>query len=389
MKKIFMKIILAEYAYFASLIYRKFRPYVIGVTGSSGKTTTKNMIFQLLDSSGIEVQTSPGNMNTETGLPLAVLGFKNPPQNPLQFILYFIVAPFKYILTISYPKYLVLEYAADKKNDISYLCKIIPPDISIITTIGVAHLEKFKTAESIIKEKWDLALYAKEYVVCTEQVYRVAINEKRPKARVYKIGENENIKILNSTFSSNSTNFDLKYEGEVRKMKYSYLGEHNLLDLELALTCIYLLGGNYLSKAIQEIKNLGPSEGRGERFKVNSDTIIIDDSYNANPESMLVSLSTLKDYKYGRKVAILGQMAELGSVSHYSHRKVADYAKSIADLTVGVGKGFAEENLDKHYTDVVQLINDIDQIIKKGDIVLIKGSHSNQLDKLVEYLKTK
>lgn len=389
MKKIFLRIILAEYAYFASLIYRKFRPYVIGITGSSGKTTTKNMIFQLLDHSGVQVKTSPGNMNTETGLPLAVLGFKNPPKNLLEFAFCFIVAPFKYILTISYPKYLVLEYAADKKNDISYLCKIIPPDISIITTIGVAHLEKFKTAENIIKEKWDLALHAKEYIVCTDQVYRVTINEKRPKAKVYKTGENINIQILNSSFSSNSTNFDLKYEGEVKKMKYSYLGEHNLLDLELALNCIYLLGGNYLSKALQEIKNLGPTEGRGERFKINSDTIIIDDSYNANPESMLVSLSTLKDYKYGRKVAILGQMAELGTVSHYSHKKVANYAKSVADLTVGVGTGFSDENLDKHYTDVKQLIDEIDQIIKKGDIVLVKGSHSNQLDKLVEYLKTK
>jgi len=135
------------------------------------------------------------------------------------------------------------------------------------------------------------------------------------------------------------------------------------------------------------IEKLSPLSGRGKRFIGRKEIMIIDESYNANPESMLASLRNFNDIKYGRKVAILGEMKEIAPISQKSHKEISKIAKMVADVVVGVGNGFKDCKLDKWYPDVRELNGEIENIVEKGDVILFKGSRSNCLEKAIELIK--
>ena len=171
-------------AFLARAVVNRFRPYVIAITGSSGKTTVKYMVGEFLKASDFDVLVAPGNMNTETGLPLAIIGFQKAPENILSWVVASVVAPFMVFFKLKYPKYLVLEYAADKPDDIKYLIKIAEPDIAVITNIGVAHIEAFGSMKAILEEKWQLAVAAREKVVCPEDIFEKGKDVGYPRAEV-------------------------------------------------------------------------------------------------------------------------------------------------------------------------------------------------------------
>jgi UDP-N-acetylmuramoyl-tripeptide--D-alanyl-D-alanine ligase len=375
------KIIEKELGYLAKYIYQKFRPYVVGITGSSGKTTTKYFIGELLKSVKEDVLVAPGNMNTETGLPLAVIGFKKGPEGILEWVKTIIFAPFKAFFTFKYPKYLVLEYAADKPGDIEYLTKIIPPDIAVITNIGVAHLEAFGNLEKIICEKWYLALRSKQKVIVPREVLNMAKNLEKPQAEILIPGEGT-VTAVNVKNYLNKTEFDLYIFGRKYHSKFQYLGKHNLDNLELAVLAVFEMVGEK-DKIVERIPYLLPQEGRGKRIVGRRDILIIDESYNANPLSMLAALEVFSKIKYGRKVAILGEMKEIGRISEKSHQEIVKAASKIADFTIGVGEGFKATNLDKWYPNVGELEGQIEGLLQPNDVVLIKGSRANRLEKIV------
>jgi UDP-N-acetylmuramoyl-tripeptide--D-alanyl-D-alanine ligase len=375
------KIVEKELGYLAKYIYHKFRPYVVGITGSSGKTTTKYFIGELLKSVKEDVLVAPGNMNTETGLPLAVIGFKKGPEGILNWVKAVVFAPLKAFFTFKYPKYLVLEYAADKPGDIQYLTKIIPPDIAVITNIGVAHLEAFGNLEKIICEKWYLALRSKQKVIVPREVLNMAKNLEKPQAEIL-IPEEGTVTAANVKSYLNKTEFDLYVFHKKYHLEFQYLGKHNLDDLELAVLAVFEMIGEK-DKIVERIPYLLPQEGRGKRIVGRRDILIIDESYNANPLSMLAALEVFSKIKYGRKVAILGEMKEIGRISEKSHQEIAKAASKIADFTIGVGEGFKATNLDKWYPNVGELEGQIEGLLQPNDAVLIKGSRANHLEKIV------
>ena len=386
-KESIKKLVESYLGFFARMLYLKFRPFVIGITGSSGKTTVKYMISELMDLPESEMRVAPENMNTETGLPLAVLGFKKSPKNILDWLGFLIVVPFKGIFTFSFSKYLILEYAADKPNDISYLVDLAPPDIAVITNVGVAHLEVFKTVEKIAKEKWKLAQNAKTKVICSKEVKERAKIFGVPRAEVSVVGEAKTVKIENIKNLANKTEFDLILNGrKYKNLSYNFLGMHNLQNLELAVWVVVAVLGES-EKALANISKLRPQQGRGRRFAARKGVLVIDESYNANPISMLSALKNLSQITLGRKVAILGEMKELGKITANSHREIAVFAKKIANLTVGVGSDFSNLGLDKWYPNVEELIKDVKNVLQDNDVVLVKGSHAVHLEKIVEKLE--
>lgn len=383
MKELFLSIIQAELKWLARFVCQRFRPYVIGITGSSGKTTTKYMIGELLKSKTLEVYVASGNLNTETGLPLATIGFDKSPETAFDWISVFFTAPFRALFRFSYPEYLVLEYAADKPGDIGYLLSIVKPDIAVITNFGVAHIEAFKKMENIVREKWQLAIVAKK-IICTEEVARKGRAVEYPLAEIITPGR-DTIFTTNVKALTNKTEFDLSIYGKKVHASFEYLGEHNVANFELAaLTAI--ASGVSASKITELVPNLQPQEGRGRRIFAARDIVILDESYNANPLSMLAALKVFAEMKFGRKVAILGEMKEIGPITQRSHQEVAKFAKRVSDFTIGVGGGFRDLELDKWYPNVEKLKEEAKDLLKRGDIVLIKGSHSNRLDKLVNEL---
>lgn len=387
MKNLIKKLLQLELSALSKCVYRRFRPYVIAVTGSSGKTTTKYMVASLLEDLGKDVDFSHGNLNTEIGLPMAILGYKKSPENFLDFLFVFLFSPWKAFFTKSYAKYLVLEYAADKPGDMRTLIEIVKPDISIITNIGVAHIGAFKTVEKIAQEKWILAQNTNEFVVCDDDVLKRTRDFNQPKAEVVKVDNIETVSAKNIKAQTNKTIFDLYLNGKKYETEFKFLGDQNIKDLELAVIAVHLATG-HTKEIILHIKNLEPQQGRGRRIVGKKDILILDESYNANPLSMLAALKVLEKTKYGRKVAILGQMAEIEPIGEKSHKEIADYSMRVADLTIGLGDGFKPTKLDKWYPNVEELEKDIDKILNVGDTVLIKGSfYANRLDKLVEKLK--
>ncbi|MCX6809331.1 MAG: Mur ligase family protein [Candidatus Berkelbacteria bacterium] len=380
-----IKLLEKELAFFAKYIYSRFRPFVIGITGSSGKTTTKYFIGELLKKTEKSVYVASGNLNTETGLPLSVLMFSKSPSNILDFLWIAIYAPIKAIFTVKYPKYLVLEYAADKPNDMDYLTQIIAPDVAVITNIGVAHIEAFGSVEKIAEEKWKLATATKQKIITTHDVFERCQNLTKPNAEILLVPDKETIYSNNIKFLTNKTEFDLFVQGEKFTTSFQFLGVHNIWNLELALLALLNVTGN--KKMIDYIDDLTPLDGRGNRFVGRRDILVIDESYNANPLSMMAALEVMDKIKYGRKVAILGEMKEIGKISDKSHIEISKAARKIAKLTIGVGEGFKEANLDYWYANVGELEKEIDNILKPNDIVLVKGSRSNHLEKIVEKLK--
>jgi UDP-N-acetylmuramoyl-tripeptide--D-alanyl-D-alanine ligase len=385
------KLIIGELQALSRNLVRRFRPFVIGVTGSSGKTTTKYFITELLRSADSSVLGSSGNLNTEIGIPLAILGFRQAPEKWYGWLWITIAAPIKTLFTFKFEKFLVLEYGADKPNDIDELTSIVKPDIVVITNISTAHIESFGTEEKIAKEKWKLALSANEAVIVGRKTAEKIKDFGLEKVSVnlfvlpsMKYAKAENIETL-----TNKTVFDLYIANKKYETEFNYFGGHNIDNLELAVFSAHLALPED-QKIINAIKKLSPLPGRGKRFFTQGDILVIDESYNANPASMKAALENLSKINYGRKVSVLGQMAEIGHISKESHKEVAELAREISDFTVGLGEPFKDLGLDRWYKDVSELISESDSFLKAGDEVLVKGSRwANRLDKFIEYLEQK
>jgi len=386
MKNFLKKLIIRELAFCARHIYLKFRPYVIGITGSSGKTTTKYMIGQLLDSIDYDVLVSQENLNSEFGLPLAMLGSKAAPKNAFSWLYVLVSSPFKALLKYKFPKYVVLEYASDKPGDIEHLVRLVPPDLAVITNIGVAHLQAFKSTEAIAKEKWILAGAADKAII-TGQVASKVKDLPSIKADIIEIGSPKTIQAKNIRGYKNKTKFDLEIQGQkFPEIELGMIGAHNVENLLLALMSCVKISGE-ARRVVKSISALKPLEGRGSKFMTSGGIIVIDESYNANPASMVAALSNLKQGGFGRKVSILGEMKELGGISEKAHVEVAKLAKSISDFTIGVGGGFKGSGFDRWYMNVNQLTKDLDTLTKKDDTILVKGSHSVGLEKIIKLLE--
>ena len=387
MKEFIKQTIIRELAFCASYLYKKFRPFVIAVTGSTGKTTTKYMIGELLLRTTGDILVSQENLNSQYGLPLAMLGYKASPKNPFGWAWVFISSPIKALVKLKYPKYLVLEYASDRPGDMRHLIGLVPPDIAVITNIGVAHLVAFKTVEAIAKEKWELALAASSKVITTKQVIDKTADLPPTKADIVVVDNPKTVKAKNIKNYKNKTEFDLEICGRTsRDLEISLVGPHIVENLTLAMMAAISATGES-KKMISALEVLAPMEGRGKRFITQEDIMVIDESYNANPVSMVAALSNLKQIGFGRKVAILGEMKEIGDISEKAHEEVAKIARTVADITVGVGEDFKNSNLDRWYLTVEQLIRDLDSVLKSNDTVLIKGSHSVSLEKAVQKLE--
>ncbi len=383
MKDFFKYIIESELDFFTKKLLEKFKPYVIGVTGSSGKTTVKYMITKLLRASGKNVLGSESNLNTKTGIPLYLFGYKKSPENIFDWIAVAFAIPFKYLTTTKYPKYVVCEYAADRPGDIKDITDIIKPQISVITNVGLAHIEMFKSIDKIAKEKWSLAAATVQKVIVSSDDIKKVV-DKTTRADIVLL-EKSPISISDKKILPNKTELTVKLYDKKIRAETKFLGLHNVINIKMALTACYFASCDF-AKMIEGIEKLEPQVGRGKRISGRREVVVIDESYNANPMSMMAALDNLRGAKYGRRVAVLGQMAEIAPISQRSHQEIAIYARKSSDFTIGVGESFREFGLDKWYPSVEELIEDTEAVIKRGDVVLVKGSHSVGLEKFVEKL---
>lgn len=342
---------------------------VVGITGSTGKTSTKDLVAAFL-SGKYKVFKTKGNFNNQIGLPLMILELDST----------YDVA--------------VLELGMSDLGEIHNLAECARPDISVITNIGLSHIENLKTRDNIFKAKMEITDFFNEnniLVVNGEDDY--LNNVKSEKFKVIKTGLSKNLDYMakDIVLKDNSTEFLLNSKDSVYKFILPMVGKHNVLNALLAVAVARNLKVSY-EEMEKGLKNFEATSMRLEFIKAEGFTII-NDCYNASPDSMKSSLDVLKNYTGGRKVAILGTMNELGEKAKEAHEVVGSYATDKADVLITTGdykdcymNGYKGKELIIFNTKE-ELIESIKTLIEKDDVVLVKASRGIKFEEIVNELK--
>ncbi|MCR4261203.1 MAG: UDP-N-acetylmuramoyl-tripeptide--D-alanyl-D-alanine ligase [Candidatus Colwellbacteria bacterium] len=407
MRNLLLKIINWKLKLVAKSTLRKYKPKIVGVTGTVGKTSTKNAIYAVLHSAGVRVRMAGGNLNNETGLPLAIIGdYKTP--GGLGFLLKAILKGFFALLSGNdkYPEVLILEYAADHPGDLDYLIKIAKPDVAVVTAIGEipVHSEFYSSTEEIVKEKSKLvaAVPAGGAVILNADDGRVLEMSGVAKAKVKTFGFDKESDLRMGDFKNilvggfpKGISFSLKVDKSTARVSVrGVLGKSHAYSCA-AGAAVGLVSGLTLNESAKALTEYSGEKGRGKIIEGVNGAVLIDESYNASPDSTRTALETLRDLRVKRRVAVLGDMLELGRQSEKAHRQIGAFASSVVDLLITVGEDshyIAEEarkaGLDQknifHFEKPKDAAIKLKEVITQGDAVLIKGSQSIRTEKIVK-----
>jgi UDP-N-acetylmuramoyl-tripeptide--D-alanyl-D-alanine ligase len=355
---------------------------VVAITGSSGKTTTKAMVAAIVQAAMPSVA-SPESFNNEIGIPLTVLQAE--PSH----------------------RALVLEYAMRKKGDIKYLCRIAPPDIAVITNIGTAHIGLLGSKEAIAEAKseilgdWGLAAegqrdYAKFAILPADDDFFAYLLE-RAKANVVTFGfsPNAHVRALDCQVDWDGTTLSATDGKQTVTLKLPVLGKHNARNALAALAVAKVLGIDR-GIATEALEKFQPPKMRLQRQWLDPPGCwVINDAYNANPDSVKAALQTLKALPAQRRIAVLGEMLELGAFHKQGHREVGEVAAETVDLLLIVGEGamaIAEGALVAgmpservvRFATLEEARRAWREWLRAGDVVLLKASRAIGLKRLLE-----
>lgn len=341
---------------------------VVGITGSLGKTTTKEVVAGVLASRRAVLKTE-GNLNSEIGLPLTVLnGLAGAGRRGAEIA--------------------VLEMAMYDVGDIRLLARLARPRIGVVTAVLPVHLERLGTIERIQAAKQELVeeLPADGVALLNADDPRVAAMAKATSARVVRYGVSDGADVRADAIHSQGlrgVEFDLSHAGKHRRVHLPLLGAHSV-HAALAATAVALEEGFSLTEIAEALHGLTPTLRLLVVDGINGSRIV-DDSYNASPESVLAALNLLRELPGRRKIAVLGDMLELGTEEEPGHRRVGNRAAKVVDLLVAFGpraRTIADEarraGLSKDqvfepgsHEEIVDLLR---AQLRPGDDVLVKGS---------------
>ena len=415
-KRIFRSPVAALLAVGSRLIMRKYRPQVVMITGSVGKTSAKDAVAAAL-ANNFYLRKNEKSYNTEFGVPLTIIGAVNPWTNPFSWLFVFKEMLALIFLPNHYPKLLVLEVGADRPGDLARILRIVSPDAVIVTRLPdiPVHVEAYPSPQAVRDEEFTpaYALPAEApLIICADDPH-VVLMAKRLPVRVMTFGFAENADVHASE--------PAVYEahGKPAGMEASLVaaGEHTTLHIAgglgrhqlyapLAAIATALSLGMTLSEALAGLKEYQPPPGRSRILSGKNDSLIIDDSYNASPaaaEEALRALETLPRAKRlavpaGRRIAVLGDMLELGRYSVSEHERIGALAAKQADILITVGiraRGIAEgamkAGMDANRVRSFQMAKEasdfLSPIISEGDVILVKGSQNKiRLERVAEAL---
>lgn len=348
---------------------------VIGITGSTGKTSTKDMTYAILKEK-FKVYKTQGNFNNEVGLPLTIFN-----------------------LDKSYD-IAVLEMGMSHFGEIHKMAKAARPDIALITNIGMSHIENLKTRENILKAKLEITDYfssSNTLVINSDNDILSAFKEAPKGCSIIKTGTKEPADIVaeNIVLKEDNISFDI-YEGKklvFKAFKINVPGKHNVQNALLSIAAGKLMGVNYneMQKGIEKLDRTSMRLDivKGDKFT------IIDDCYNASPDSMKAAIDVLKNMKGKRKIAVLGSMREIGERSYSVHREIGEYAKENSlDILITIGEfsdaykdGFSSSENFYSFDNSEEIIRFLKEFIEKDDIILVKASRAMKLEEIVKQLK--
>lgn len=347
---------------------------VIGITGSQGKTSTKDLVAAVLTSRGSTVATL-GSLNNELGVPLTVL--RATPQT----------------------RYLVLEMGARGRGHIRQLAEIAPLDVAIVLNVGFAHLGEFGSREAITQAKAEVVqgLVPGGIAVLNADDPRVVAMRALTDGPVLTFGEAEHadVRLTHLTLDRlGRPNFVLSAREESAKVALALVGAHQAANAAAAAAVAFATG-NPLESVVEPLATATLSQWRMELHELASGVTLLNDSYNANPDSMragLDALATISVDAGGRKFAVLGEMLELGEGSDEEHRGIGAYASAHADVVVAIGEGARQIALGAgedgvFIEDNITAIEWLRSRLRKCDVVLVKASRGARLDQVAAALE--
>jgi len=409
MKSLLKKIVVSIITFEAKLVLKKYKPKIVAVTGTVGKTSTKDAIFCAF-SNIVYARKSVKSFNSEIGIPLTILGCPNGWNNPIIWLRNFIDGLFLIILPNHYPKWLILEIGADRPGDIESVSRWLTVETAVFTKMSMVpvHVEFFDSPEMLFKEKMSLlkALHSPSQNVVfnsdDEMISEYFSTKEEFKKISYGFGGDaqinvSNYKIVYDTKSKFPTgvNFKINYNGSSLPFFINgTLGKHQIYAVLAAVACAKANEMNLIG-ALQGLENYQTPPGRMRILGGVKDSLIIDDTYNSSPAALFEALSVLRELKVsGRKIAILGDMMELGKYSVEEHKNAGRISAEFVDLLVTVGVrshytaeaalelGFPEEKI-MQFDNAELAGKQVELFLKKGDIVLVKGSQAVRMEKAV------
>lgn len=351
---------------------KKYRVPVVGVTGSVGKTSTKDMISAVLEKK-YDVLKSTGNHNNEIGMPLTILGLEEEHEMA------------------------VLEMGMSDFGELHYLADIARPDVAVITNIGMSHIENLGSREGILKAKLEICDFFDDKGVLFINGDDEFLKNVSGDFKIVRYGTAPECDLRAEEIEDlglDGSRFTLVVKGQRRRVRVGAPGRHNVYN---ALAAIGV--GMYFGVDIAEVSDaVSGAELTDMRLTVEEDggTLILKDFYNAAPDSVRASLAVLKNVENRRRVAVLGDILELGDYSKEEHRRLGEAAKEACDLLITAGENaryIAEGAIGAGMTDVVcfdstdAAAEGIRAFKKRGDCILIKASRGMKFEKIYESYK--
>jgi UDP-N-acetylmuramyl pentapeptide synthase len=397
------------------LIIRKYKPFIIAVTGSVGKTATKDAIFCALINTG-HIRKSEKSLNSEFGLPLTIIGVPTAWRSFSGWIHNMLTGLSLIIKKQNYPEVLILEIGADHPGDIKKVVKWLHPDIAVITRVGdkPVHVEFFSSPEQVFEEKSALARAVRpggSVVLFADEPKIVALGQEiaQKSVSVKTFGLSEEASVRGSIY--------MPIYDEVDCMKvlsgFSFnlsSSQHNaeiIIKNTIGRTFMYPLlcamavgqvRGVSEQIIVENIARYEAPKGRMNLIAGKNNSTIIDDTYNSSPDAVDAALQTLSEIQCsGKKIVTLGDMMELGTYSVEEHKKVGKKVIGVADILVTVGpraRAIGDEALEHgmskdkmvHYSSSTEAGEYLNSMVGIGDIVLVKGSQSVRMERVVKAL---
>jgi|WetSurMetagenome_2_1015567.scaffolds.fasta_scaffold59852_3 UDP-N-acetylmuramoyl-tripeptide--D-alanyl-D-alanine ligase len=401
MKGFAKNVVLGLLMMLARIRLKRLSPYIIGVTGSVGKTSAKEAIYTIIKSR-YQVYRSGKSYNSEFGLPLSILGQESGYSSFAKWAQVLAVSLWSAFFGGRGIKIMVIEMGADKPGDMMQLLKTVKPQVGVITAISAVHMAEgqFKDLEDIFNEKKKLAEALPEKgmaVLNGDDPYLMTLRDKLQCGTIfYGFSEICDLRLLEAKNSGEGVEFTVIYREQVATGVLPVLGVYNVYTA-LAAIGVALSQGFELQEAVAALKDFVLPPGRMNPIKGMNDSLIIDSSYNASPAAVNEALNVLSGFK-GRRIAVLGNMNELGESGEARHREIGRSVPGKADMIISVGdmaKVIGEEALESgltgesvlHFADAGQAADHLKKIIRKGDTILVKGSQNKvRLERLVKVI---
>lgn len=400
----------------AALVLKKYKPGIIAITGTVGKTSTKEAVYTAL-TRFMFVRKSPKNFNSEFGVPFAILGVGKTPSHLWEWPKILMQGLDIILLPNHYPDWLVLEVGTDQPGDIKALTRWLKPDLVIVTQLAKVpvHVEAFSSAEALFEEKGNLvkALKVDGTLILNSEDEDVLAYKNLTKEKVVLFGNGIGSDFRADHYQINydeggfpaGISFEVKVVGDdklgpeevIPVALQNTLGESHISHVLAALAVCAVLKES-LPMAAKTFAQAVPIQGRLRLIEGVKQTLIIDDTYNSSPLAQSEALGTLKTIKKKRgkrKIAILGDMLELGRFSINAHREAGRQAAKVADILVTVGvrsrlvaEGAQDNGLSEscifQFDEAREAGRFVQELMKPGDIILAKGSQGVRMERVVE-----